>query len=172
MNEINISQRQIDKLYEKLDKEAETSGYHLNPDKEFTRELIEGLLVNEKRYGYWSCPCRLATAVKEKDLDIICPCDYRDQDLSEYDTCYCGLYVSVVILNGEKKITKIPERRPPKAERGKIEKKSGNVTAGISKLSKPVWRCKVCGYLCARDAPPEVCPICKAKKERFERFLE
>jgi rubrerythrin len=39
-------------------------------------------------------------------------------------------------------------------------------------LSKPVWRCKVCGYLCARDAPPEVCPICKAKKERFEKFLE
>ncbi|TSA54952.1 MAG: ferredoxin:glutaredoxin reductase, partial [Dehalococcoidia bacterium] len=25
--------------------------------------------------------------------------------------------------------------------------------------------------LCARDGPPEICPICKAKKERFERFL-
>jgi rubrerythrin len=35
----------------------------------------------------------------------------------------------------------------------------------------PVWRCKVCGYLCARDEPPEVCPICKATKERFERFM-
>jgi rubrerythrin len=34
----------------------------------------------------------------------------------------------------------------------------------------PVWRCRVCGYLCARDGPPEVCPICKAKKDRFERF--
>ena len=29
-----------------------------------------------------------------------------------------------------------------------------------------------CGYLCAREQPPEVCPICKAKKERFERFIE
>jgi ferredoxin-thioredoxin reductase catalytic chain len=37
-------------------------------------------------------------------------------------------------------------------------------------LSKPVWRCKVCGYLCARDEPPDLCPICKVKKERFERF--
>jgi rubrerythrin len=34
----------------------------------------------------------------------------------------------------------------------------------------PVWRCRVCGYLCARDEPPGVCPICKAKKDRFERF--
>jgi len=39
------------------------------------------------------------------------------------------------------------------------------------KPSLPVWRCTVCGYLCARNAPPEVCPICKAGKERFERFI-
>jgi ferredoxin-thioredoxin reductase catalytic chain len=38
-------------------------------------------------------------------------------------------------------------------------------------LSYPVWRCKVCGYLCARDEPPDICPICKVKKERFERFV-
>lgn len=34
----------------------------------------------------------------------------------------------------------------------------------------PVWRCRVCGYLCARDRPPAECPICKAKRERFEEF--
>jgi len=33
-----------------------------------------------------------------------------------------------------------------------------------------VWRCVVCGYLCARKSPPPVCPICKAKKDRFEEF--
>jgi rubrerythrin len=82
------------------------------------------------------------------------------------------LYVSEVVIKGEKKVKKIPERRPSKNEREKIEKQSENVTVGISKLSKPVWRCKVCGYLCARDEPPEVCPICRAKKERFEKFLE
>jgi rubrerythrin len=36
--------------------------------------------------------------------------------------------------------------------------------------SAPVWRCKVCGYLCARPDPPLKCPICKADKDRFERF--
>jgi ferredoxin-thioredoxin reductase catalytic chain len=43
--------------------------------------------------------------------------------------------------------------------------------ANMTNLPYPVWRCKVCGYLCARDGPPEICPICKAKKERFERFI-
>jgi rubrerythrin len=38
-------------------------------------------------------------------------------------------------------------------------------------LPYPVWRCRVCGYLCARDEPPAVCPVCKAQKERFERFF-
>lgn len=33
-----------------------------------------------------------------------------------------------------------------------------------------VWRCKVCGYLCARVSPPEECPICKVPRERFEPF--
>jgi ferredoxin-thioredoxin reductase catalytic subunit len=172
MDEIKIPREKIDRLYEKLDKEAESSGYHLNPDEEFTRDLVEGLLINEERYGYWACPCRLASAVKEKDLDIICPCDYRDPDLNDYDTCYCGLYVSQAVVDGETEVKKIPERRPPKEEREKIKKESGNKSVGISKLSKPIWRCKVCGYLCARDEPPGVCPVCKAKKERFEKFLE
>lgn len=172
MNEIDISREQIDKLYKQLDKDAETSGYHLNPEEEFTRALVEGLLVNEKRYGYRACPCRLASAKKDEDLDIICPCDYRDPDLNDYDSCYCGLYVSQVVLDGEKEMKKIPERRPSKEKREEMKKESYENKIGQSKLSKPIWRCKVCGYLCGRDEPPGVCPICKAKKERFEKFLE
>jgi ferredoxin-thioredoxin reductase catalytic chain len=34
----------------------------------------------------------------------------------------------------------------------------------------PIWRCTVCGYLCGREDPPDVCPICKVTKDRFERF--
>jgi rubrerythrin len=53
------------------------------------------------------------------------------------------------------------------------EKNEGITAAGgaVIKLSQPVWRCKVCGYLCGRTEPPEVCPICKATKDRFERFV-
>ena len=165
----NLMDGDIDKIFNKLSKEAESGGYHLNPDVDFTKELIKGLLVNEKRYGYIACPCRLATGKKSDDLDIICPCDYRDPDLNAYGTCYCGLYVSKEIIDRKKELGSIPERRPPKEVRDKMEqKKVGNI---VTNLSKPVWRCKVCGYLCARDEPPEICPICKVKKDRFERFM-
>jgi len=83
-----VPQQDIDKLYDRLKREAEAGGYHLNPDVAFTKELVKGLIVNEKRYGYWACPCRLASGKKLDDLDIICPCDYRDADVTEYGTCY------------------------------------------------------------------------------------
>ena len=169
MSSQTVPDAEVDALYAKLRKEAEPGNYHLNPDIEFTRELVKGLLVNEKRYGYGACPCRLASGKKEEDLDIICPCDYRDADVDEFGSCYCGLYVSQAALNGEKKIGAIPERRPPPEARRK--KKTQTQAQGISSLPLPVWRCKVCGYLCAREGPPETCPICKAKKERFERFI-
>jgi len=165
---VSIAQEKIDSLYERLNNEAEASGYHLNPDVDFTKDLVEALLVNEERYGYWACPCRRASGIKADDLDIICPCDYRDADLVEYGACYCALYVSEAIAKGEKKAMPIPERRPPLEER---QKAKSETLGKISNLPLPVWRCRVCGYLCARENPPEVCPICKAKKDRFERFI-
>ena len=165
-----IKEEEIDKLYDKLYREAESSGYHLNPDIDFTKELVKGLLINESRYGYWACPCRLASGKKEDDLDIICPCDYRDADISEYGSCYCALYVSQEIKDSKKNPESIPERRFSKEERDRINKQKSTISIP-SDLSKPVHRCKVCGYLCARDKPPAVCPICKAKKDRFERFI-
>ncbi len=75
---IEVNREKVDKLHEKLNQEADSSGYHINPNIDSTKELIEGLLVNEERYGYWACPCRLASGYKSEDLDIICPCDYRD----------------------------------------------------------------------------------------------
>jgi len=165
-----VSDPEVNELYKKLDEDAESAGYYLNPDEKFTKDLVRGLIVNKKRYGYQACPCRLASGKKEEDLDIICPCDYRDSDLDEYHTCYCGLYVSKNVKEGKKEIGPIPERRPPKKEREKMKKEQKKAEK-IGNLSKPIWRCKVCGYLCAHDSPPEICPICQAKKERFEKFI-
>ena len=83
-----VAPEEINGLYERLKKDAEAGGYHLNPDVEMTKALVKGLLTNEKRYGYQACPCRLAAGKKEEDLDIICPCDYRDADVVEFDACY------------------------------------------------------------------------------------
>jgi ferredoxin-thioredoxin reductase catalytic subunit len=168
VSEQDVAAAEIDRLYGKLLREAEAVGYHLNPDVDYAKQLVKGLIINERRYGYRACPCRLASGRKENDLDVVCPCDYRDPDLNEFDACYCALYVSDAVWKGEKKAGSIPERRPPPEDRRKKALKAGTESTG---LSLPVWRCTVCGYLCAREEPPEVCPICKAKKERFERFM-
>jgi ferredoxin-thioredoxin reductase catalytic subunit len=164
-----VSDKDITALHQRLNREAEEGGYHLNPDQPFVRALIRGLIVNTKRYGYMSCPCRLATGKKKEDLDIICPCDYRDPDLGEYGACYCALYVSDEVLAGRRKTGSIPERRPMPEARTRAPLQ-GTTSVTLS-LPYPIWRCRVCGYLCARDGPPDICPICKAKKDRFERFF-
>ena len=167
MNNQNvISDQEVERLFNKLKKEAKSYGYNINPDLSFSKDLVKSLMINEKRYGYWACPCRLASGDKKEDLDIICPCDYRDPDLNDYGCCYCGLYVTEEIISGEKELQPIPERRDLEKEEEVM-----NNEIKIGNLKKPVWRCKVCGYLCANDQPPNVCPICKVKKERFERFL-
>jgi ferredoxin-thioredoxin reductase catalytic chain len=135
---------------------------------------VEGLAVNSARYGYPSCPCRVGTGDADADRDIVCPCDYRDPDLTQFGACYCALYVSGEIAEGREEARSIPERRPSREERArrKAQSRSAAPPPGPgAPLPYPVWRCEVCGYLCARDQPPEVCPVCKAKKDRFERFL-
>ena len=163
--QIDVTETEVNELYEKIKKDADGAGYNLNPDMSFTLPLIRGLLVNKKRYGYIACPCRLASGIKEEDQDMICPCDYRDPDLDEYGACFCALYVTKDVIDGTQKVKPLPDRRE------KEKKQSMKVNKLKGELSYPVWRCRVCGYLTARDEPPAVCPICKVSKERFELFL-
>jgi ferredoxin-thioredoxin reductase catalytic subunit len=146
-------------------------GYFLNHDLSFTDDLLKSLLINQARYGYQACPCRLAAGVKAEDLDIICPCDYRDADVAEYGTCYCGLYVAKNVYENKLGIKPIPERRPNKELRNNFKNMENEAKTKLNNLSYPVWRCQVCGYICARDQAPDVCPICGVSHERFEKFI-
>jgi len=101
-----------EQLYSLLSKYAESQGIRLNKDREFVMDILRGLLTNEQRYGYRSCPCRLAAGTKEQDADILCPCVYRDPDIKEYGSCYCELYVSVEWNEGKMEHRQVPERRP------------------------------------------------------------
>ncbi len=58
---IEIKPQDVVATYNTLLKEANDGGYRLNPDAEFTKNLVAGLLKNEQRYGYRACPCRLAS---------------------------------------------------------------------------------------------------------------
>jgi ferredoxin-thioredoxin reductase catalytic chain len=173
----------IERVRKRAEADARTYGYYLTPDPDLLQGLLEGLKVNEDRYGYPSCPCRLASGKFEYDRDIICPCDYRDPDVAEFGACYCRLYVTKDVFEGKTELPIVPERRP-------VEKQSrAYVTAATSRepkagpegkpaaakeeveaTSEPkprMWYCKQCGYVVFRDDPPYVCPICKAKREMF-----
>ena len=105
-------QTDIQQLFEMLKKIQEPKGYYFNNDKERVDELLESLLKNKARYGYMSCPCRLSSGNRDKDKDIICPCAYRDDDVKDYGSCYCALYVSKEWNEGKLQKKYVPERRP------------------------------------------------------------
>jgi ferredoxin-thioredoxin reductase catalytic chain len=168
----------LEKVMQRAELDARAHGYRLNPDSEFLQALIEGLRVNEERYGYPSCPCRIATGIFEADRDIICPCDYRDPDVEEFGACYCCLYVDEATHeSGE--IRSIPERRPQEKQIRSLEATGfaeGETTQRAvsvepsSAIDRKLFYCKQCGYVVFREEPPYVCPICRAKREMFEEI--
>lgn len=106
---IEKSKDEVKKFVEMV---AEKQGWFLHPDEEFLDMLIEGLMTNFNRYGYYGCPCRLLEGNREKDKDLLCPCDYCKPDQEEYGHCYCGLYITKAFHESGKAPDGIPERRP------------------------------------------------------------
>ena len=173
----------IDQVRKRAETDAKTYGYFLAPQPELLQMFLEGLKTNEERYGYPSCPCRLATGNLEIDRDIICPCDYRDPDVAEFGACYCRLYVSKAVYENQN-LPEVPERRPmekqmrayvtPVAKQpAQAPQEKATPTQQQqqpSEMKKKLWYCKQCGYVVFREEPPYVCPICKAKREMFAKI--
>lgn len=169
----------LEKVRQRAEADAKTYGYYLNPDTSFLQDLVDGLKKNEERYGYPSCPCRVASGNLELDRDIVCPCDYRDPDVAEYGACYCALYLRKDLYEGKTPINPIPERRPPEkqarayafsqasasSEGGKTQ--ATKLAEQPTEVRKKLWYCRQCGYVVFREDAPYVCPICKAKREMF-----
>ncbi|MEM3597221.1 MAG: ferredoxin-thioredoxin reductase catalytic domain-containing protein [Candidatus Bathyarchaeia archaeon] len=165
----------LEEVRRRAESDAKTHGYYLNPNEEFLKELLEGLKRNEERYGYPSCPCRLASGKFELDRDIICPCDYRNVDVEEFGACYCALYVRKDVFEGKTSISPVPERRPIEKQvkaygsstEVVAEKPHEEPVAEAHGAKMKLWYCKQCGYIVYREEPPYICPICKAKREMF-----
>lgn len=102
----------VERTFENIRRFNEKRGYYLNPDTLFAKRLVRGLLINQEKYGYWACPCRLASGIREQDRDIICLCVYREPDVREFGGCYCGLFVSEEVARGRRKLVHVPERWP------------------------------------------------------------
>jgi ferredoxin-thioredoxin reductase catalytic chain len=161
--------RTIEEMLDSIKKIAHEDGYKLNPDTIELGYILQGIWDNEQRYGYPSCPCRLASGTLANDMDIICPCNYRDADIADYGCCLCTLYVNDDWISGRIPHEQVPERRSQEyAIKGYPSIKEQKDAGGGEMIE--VYRCQVCGYLCAREEAPDMCPICRAKKERFEKF--
>jgi ferredoxin-thioredoxin reductase catalytic chain len=165
----------IENVMKRAENDAKTHGFYLTPDPELLQDLLKGLQKNEERYGYPSCPCRLASGKLELDRDIICPCDYRNPDIEEFGQCYCALYVRKDVHEGKTALRPIPERRPVNkqsraykiSESAKILRKRAGKSKESAKIKMRLYYCKQCGYVCFREDPPYICPICKAKEDMF-----
>ena len=148
-------------LLEIIKTSAAKRGCYLNRDEIFVKELVDGLYANLQRYGYASCPCRLAAQNYEFDKDILCPCIYMKDDVDKYGMCFCCLYVSKEVFEGMKQPHSIPERRPS-------EKTFNNAASADKKsIAAKIWKCGVCGYEHKASEPPEKCPVCGVGKESF-----
>jgi ferredoxin-thioredoxin reductase catalytic chain len=170
----------IEFVRKRAEADAKTYGYNLTPQADLLQMFLEGLKTNEERYGYPSCPCRLATGNLEFDRDIICPCDYRDPDVAEYGACYCRLYVNRAVFESQN-LPEVPERRPIEKQRRaygmdmtkqptEAPQQKNQPSTQLQKpaeVKKKLWYCRQCGYVVYREDPPYVCPICKAKREMF-----
>ena len=73
---------------------TEEKDFMLNPDKMHVDALINGLLESERKLGIKLCPCRSRDGTLERDLELICPCNFKMHDTWEKEgRCKCGLFV-------------------------------------------------------------------------------
>lgn len=100
-----------EEFYQILKPVQEEKNFYFHTDHDWVLNILKGVLLNKERYGYGSCPCRLATRDPERDQAIICPCQFRDEDVERYGRCYCLLYVSCDVAQGKQNPPEvIPER--------------------------------------------------------------
>ena len=95
-----------------IERVSQRSGWQLNNRGEMLDDLVQGLMENFNRLGYYNCPCRDSQQDPKIDRDIICPCLYaREADVEKYGHCYCALFFRKD-FDMTQEIAMIPERRP------------------------------------------------------------
>ncbi|MFC1741115.1 ferredoxin-thioredoxin reductase catalytic domain-containing protein [Nanoarchaeota archaeon] len=73
---------------------TQKNDFILNPDKEHVDTVLEGVYKNEDKFGLKLCPCRLRDGSRPRDLELICPCNFKTHETwKEKGECWCGLFV-------------------------------------------------------------------------------
>jgi len=84
-----------------VEKQKGSDKFILNPDKQIVLDVATGILDNEKNKGFKYCPCRLPVGEKLKDLELICPCNFKIQETwKNKGECWCSLFIKEKNKNG------------------------------------------------------------------------
>ncbi|MBI5194489.1 MAG: ferredoxin:thioredoxin reductase [Nitrospirae bacterium] len=89
----------ITKITRMVEKYASKGPYHLHPDKDKVRSIIEGLAVNLERYGRPYCPCMPVEKCIKAGIRHVCPCEQHKEDIARQGYCDCALFVRKEFLN-------------------------------------------------------------------------
>jgi len=85
-----MNKEEIKKVFERF---TENNDFMLNPDEEFVDKIIDGIRENENKFGLKLCPCRLRDGSRERDLELLCPCNFKVQETwRTQGRCWCGLF--------------------------------------------------------------------------------
>ncbi len=83
-----------DELVKVWERFTEGSEFILNPDGAFVDKLADGVLTLEEKQGLKMCPCRLGDGSKERNIELLCPCNFEIQKTWKNEgRCWCGLFV-------------------------------------------------------------------------------
>jgi ferredoxin-thioredoxin reductase catalytic subunit len=86
-----MTKEELKKIWEKF---TVKNDFILNPDQQHVDEVADGVLVQEKKFGLKLCPCRLRDGSQQRDLELICPCNFKIQETWENQgRCWCGLFI-------------------------------------------------------------------------------
>lgn len=73
---------------------AASNDFILNPDREHVATVLEGVLASQQDCGLRLCPCRLRDGSRGRDLELLCPCNFKRHDSwREEGRCWCGLFL-------------------------------------------------------------------------------
>jgi len=86
-----MNKEELLKVWERF---TDKNDFVLNPDQSHVGMVLEGVLKNEKEHGLKLCPCRLRNGTRERDLELICPCNFKTHETWQKEgRCWCGLFV-------------------------------------------------------------------------------
>ncbi len=76
------------------EKFTKNNDFILNPESAHVDAVADGILINDQKYGLKLCPCRLRDGSRKRDLELICPCNFKIQEVwQKQGRCWCGLFV-------------------------------------------------------------------------------